>query len=372
MDTIDASDVAALAPGIPPHMDRYPEVLIVGGGIIGLATAVFCRRAGLDRAVVIERDHLAAGASGGAGGVLAPDVHALTDPEALVALMRVGFSLHRELDEEWDGALGLRSLDCLEFTSENTSGIPSSLSGVEVLNEAEVQTLEPDLVTRGPGLLARGQASVHPLRLAAAFAQHAGAVATGVEMTDLRVKGGRVTHVQTSAGRFHPAALVFATGLAPQPWVSIPQTTVKGHLIATAAAPVRLRHRVSAEGIGLGQLQDGRLIAGGTFDEGDFSPQVRANVTRVIEKALAKLVPAAGIVDVTHRWCCFRPATADRFPVIDRVSGMDNAWVAAGHYGTGLLLAPATGQAVASWIADGVRPEGIVSMGLSRFKGFGR
>jgi len=72
-------------------------------------------------------------------------------------------------------------------------------------------------------------------------------------------------------------------------------------------------------------------------------------------------------VRLRHRWCCFRPATSDGQPVIDRVPGIDNAWVRAGHDGTGLLLAPATGHAVASWIAAGRRPEQVSSFGLARF-----
>jgi glycine/D-amino acid oxidase-like deaminating enzyme len=57
-------------------------------------------------------------------------------------------------------------------------------------------------------------------------------------------------------------------------------------------------------------------------------------------------------------WCSFRPATADGQPVIDRVPGLDNAWVSAGHDGTGLLLAPATGQALATWITTSRQPQG--------------
>jgi len=71
---------------------------------------------------------------------------------------------------------------------------------------------------------------------------------------------------------------------------------------------------------------------------------------------LARLLPDAASREFTHAWSCARPATADRLPVIDRAPGLDNVWVTAGHYTTGVLLAPATGHALASWIASGEAP----------------
>jgi glycine/D-amino acid oxidase-like deaminating enzyme len=90
-------------------------------------------------------------------------------------------------------------------------------------------------------------------------------------------------------------------------------------------------------------------------------------VVASIQRLLGELLPAARGLPLTHAWCCFRPATADGQPVIDRVAGLDNAWVSAGHDGTGLLLAPATGQALATWIATGHPPVGIDSFALARF-----
>lgn len=197
------------------------------------------------------------------------------------------------------------------------------------------------------GLLAPGQARVHPLRLAAALARRAGSVATGVAMTDLEVDGGRIVRVRTTAGDLHPGMVVFATGLAPEPWVQVPQRLVKGHLVATEPVEFRLRCGVHSPGFGVGSMVDGGLLAGGTRDEGDHSAQVRPQVIQGIRRRLGALLPAAAQVRVRYQWCCFRPATADGQPVIDRVPGLDNAWVSAGHDGDGLLMAPATGQALA-------------------------
>jgi glycine oxidase len=365
--TVDPTDRAALDPGIPTDLDRHPDVLVVGGGVIGLATAVCCRRAGIDRVLVVEAARLASAASGGAGGALAPELHQLSDPPAFVALARASLALYRELDQRWDRALGLEETPGLLLLPD---GPPAGLRpwpGVELLDRRRVAELVPELAPMPAGLLAHGQARVHPLRLAAALARRAGSVATGVAVTGLKVAGGRIVHVRTTVGDLQPGVVVLATGLAPEPWVRVPQRLVKGHLVATEPVGFRLRCGLHSPGLGVGSMADGGLLAGGTRDEDDDSAQVRPEVVQAIRRRVNELLPAAGQVRVRYQWCCFRPATADGQPVIDRVPGLDNAWVSAGHDGDGLLMAPATGQALAGWIASGRRPREIAGFGLSRF-----
>ena len=364
--TVDPADRAALDPGMPADLDRHPDVLVVGGGVIGLATAVFCRRAGMRRVLVIEAARLAAAASGGAGGALAPALHQLSDPPAFVALARASLALYRQLDQDWDRALGLERMAGLQLLPEGPPpGGP--WPGVELLDSDQVAELVPELVPMPAGLLAPDQARVHPLRLAAALARRAGSVATGVAMTDLEVAGGRIVRVRTTAGELHPGVVVFATGLAPEPWVRVPQRLVKGHLVATEPVGFRLVCGVHSPGFGVGSMADGGLLAGGTRDEGDHSAQVRPEAVQGIRRRLGELLPAAAQVRVRYQWCCFRPATADGQPVIDRVPSLDNAWVSVGHDGDGLLMAPATGQALASWITTSRQPQEVASFGLSRF-----
>jgi glycine/D-amino acid oxidase-like deaminating enzyme len=196
--TVDAVDQVALDPGLPVHLDRHPDVLVIGGGVIGLALAVFCQRAGVGRVLVIEADRLAAAASGGAGGALAPAIRQLGDPPASVQVARASLALYRQLDQEWDGALGLEWTAGLLLLA---SGPPPGLRpwpGVELLDSDQVAELLPELTPMPAGLLARDQARVHPLRLAAALARRAGQVTTRVAMTDLQPGG----HDRPTRGRW--------------------------------------------------------------------------------------------------------------------------------------------------------------------------
>jgi glycine/D-amino acid oxidase-like deaminating enzyme len=365
--TAEPGVLAVLDPGVPTDLDRRPDVLVVGGGVMGLATAACCVRAGLGRVTLIERETLASGPSGRAGAVLVPEFHRFTDPAPFVALGRSSLALYRRLDEEWDGALGLEALDCLLVLPDGVDQVAPSAE-LEVLDTAGLRALVPELAPAPGGLLLRDQARVHPLRLAAALAARAGTVLTGIEMVDLDTSDGRIDRVQTSHGEFQPGHVVLATGNS-----SVLDTTgvesrlVKGHLLATDPVAFRLEVMLATVDGLIGQLPDGRLLAGGTLDEGDDSPEVRADVVAAIHGALTRQLPAARGAGVSHAWCCFRPAVGDRQPVVDRLPAIRNAWVTAGHYRTGILMAAAVGDGIAEWIGGGVRPEPLEPFGLARF-----
>ena len=351
----------------PGHadLDRTPDVLVVGGGIVGLAAAVMCRRAGIERVQVIERDRCLSGPSGSPASGLSPGVHSVAHPE-FVALARESLDLHRRLDAEWDGEQGLRPLDWLLVSDERIAPDAIDWPGVEVVDGATARAIEPELGDATSGLYIRDQAWVHPIKLAVAMARRAGRVATRVAMTGTVVRDDRVETIETTAGSIAPGAVVFATGLPPTDLIAVTPAIVKGHLLATEPLDVRLRAAV-ASSIIIVPLEDGRLVAGGTFDIGDETPDVRDQVIASIREELMRLIPATAGVGITHAWCCFRPGTADAMPLIDAVPGLTNAWVSAGYFRTGILMAPAAGQAVAEWITTDVQPTGLAAFSVSRF-----
>ena len=322
---------------------------------------------------MIERDRLAAGASGSAAALLTPEAHVWTDPPPFVALARTSLELLRALDAEWDGAIGVEALEWLVALPQALPLDAELGALVDVLDPDGAHAIEPELGEIPGALRIREQARVHPLRLAAALAARAGTVATGVEMLGVTAAAGRVTAVRTSHGDIHPGAVVFATGLAPTvPELAapaVPQRWVKGHLLATAPPPFRLRAALAAlEGLVL-QLDGGEIVAGGTLDEGDHDPLVRDDVIAGIRKGLAALVPRTADLEIGHAWCCFRPTTGDEQPVIDRAGGLENAWITCGHFRTGILMAAATGDVLARWIESGRPPDGAAPFALARFAG---
>jgi glycine oxidase len=362
-EALGGDELRVLDPG-PSGLDPRPDVLVVGGGVVGLAAAVMCRRAGLGRVQVIDRDRCASGPSGSPASALSPGVHALSDPE-FVALATRSLGLHRELDAEWGGRQGIRDLDWL-IVSPDRIGPEVVWPSARIVDAEEARAIEPELGEAGGAVHIPGQAWVHPIRLAVTLAEHAGAIATRVAMTAVVEKSGRVTSIGTSAGSISPGVVVFATGTCPPEVAPVPNVVVKGHLIATGPGAPALRAGVASTIIVV-PLPDGRYVAGGTFDPGDDSPDVRPTVVEGIRREMVRLVPKAAGLEVTHAWCCFRPGTPDSMPVIDRAPGLDNAWLSVGHFRTGILLAPAAGEAVASWVANGEQPRGLSAFAVGRF-----
>lgn len=373
-DLATAEDLSVLAPG--DEIDARPDLLVVGGGIIGLAVAAMGRLEGL-RVTLLERgERLAAGTSGSAAGGLSPDAHLGVAPEPWVRLARESLALHRALASRW--GYELRPMDmlvALPGAPDGGSGLElltpegSPPKGLEILEPPAAGRIEPALGEVGTCVRLAEQAHVDPLGMAAGLARRAGTVATGVEVTGVEMRGGRVVRVATDHGHLEPGAVVFATGLAPSALLDaldIVQEPVKGHLIATEPAPFGLRVGLASGAALVFQTSDGRLIAGGTLDHDDRSLEPRREVVERVRAEMERLLPAAAELSVTHTWCCFRPSVGDGMPVVDRVPGCDNAWFACGMFRTGLLVAPAVGWALASWVVEGSSPALVRPFALDR------
>jgi glycine oxidase len=327
-DQLDAAEQDLLRPGVPDDLDREPEVLVVGGGIIGCATAAACVQAGLGSIVLVERETLGAGASGGAAGLLVPESHVGVDPPVFVDAMRHSLDGWRALESSWPGGVGL---------------LPIEWKG-------------------------QVQARVNPLRAIARLVSGIPCVATGVEVTGVTCVDGRLASVSTSAGAFRPRQVVFATGMPPRIdglELKLPASEVKGHMLCTAPTQLAPPDGVRSADIAR-VIDDGRVLMGGTLDIGDEERVVRPEVTQRMWRELLAAWPALEDVSLEYTWACFRPAHPDHLPVIDRLPGLSNAWISTGQYKTGMLMAPATGQALAEWLTTGAPPPEVAPFGISR------
>jgi glycine oxidase len=366
-DELTAEEFAELGRGAGVIAQPHPDVLVVGGGIAGVATAAACHQSGLGSVLLIEAGRLGAGSTGGAAGLLTPEIHEWSDPEPFVELARTSLELWGELEGTWPGGVGLIELDWIGLQPDPEGFAPHQRPEVEWLEPGEVAALVPGLARPMAGALIRRQARVNPLRSLARLAAVLPDLATGTAATSVTVKGGRVVTVATTAGDIHPGAVVFATGMPPLldglP-LDLPSSRVKGHLLVTEPSPVRLPGTVAPVAT---QLEDGRLLVGGTFDMGDETPKVRPEVIGSILEALYATLPSVRGLGAAYQWCCFRPRHPDGRPVIDRVPGLDNAWLTSGHFRTGILMAPVTAQTIARWISQDQPPPEAAAWSSARF-----
>jgi glycine oxidase len=366
-DQLTPDQRAMLGQGAGTIASRRPDVLVIGGGIVGVAVAASVHAARLGSVQLIEAGRLGAGATGGATGLLIPEPHQWSDPETFVDMERASLERWRYLDQVTPGGLGLVELDWIGLAPDPAGLVAHQPENVEWLDAAKIAALVPGLAWHMGGALIRHQARVNPLRAVVGLADELPAVGTGVAATAVTIRGDRVESVTTSAGEISAGAVVFATGQPPVLdglEIDIPAERVKGHLIVTEPASVHLPCTVAPVAT---PLEDGRLLAGGTFDYGDESPAVREEVVDTIMAGLRAALPGVRQVGVSHQWCCFRPRHPDNRPVIDRVPGLRNAWLTSGHFRTGILNAPATGLAITRWIADEKPPPEARTWSAARF-----
>jgi len=366
-DQLTAQERAALGRDDGQVAGSRPDVLVVGGGIMGVATAAACIEIGIDSVLLIDTGRLGAGATGGATGLLIPEPHQWSDPEPFVDLERASLERWRDLERALPGGVGLVEVDWLGLAPHDGGFAAHQPRAVEWLNPGQVDELIPGLARPMEGALIHRQGRVNPLRALVRMAADLPTVATGVAATGVTIRAGRITAVSTSTGDISPGTVVFATGRPPVldglP-LNIPSDRVKGHLLVTEPTPLRLPGIVAPVAT---QIEDGRLLAGGTFDVGDESPAVQPDVIEAIMASLAAALPELRGLGVAYQWCCFRPRHPDRRPVIDRVPGLANAWLTSGHFRTGILNAPATASVLARWIYDGEQPAEPATWSASRF-----
>ncbi|MPY96005.1 MAG: FAD-dependent oxidoreductase [Acidimicrobiia bacterium] len=358
---------------------RTVDVVVVGGGVVGVATAWFCARAGMS-VRLLEREGLAAGASGrNQGLVIGPH------PAPMAPLAARGLQHYLALHEDSGGAFALDLEDhgCLLLGAE-----PGAVEGT-VLSGGALRAAEPLL---GPGTdraVLMPARRIDPRGMVAAMAEAARAagaeLCTGCEVKDLVVSGDRVLGVRADDGEHHAGVTVVAAG--PWSWrvarrlpFDVPVQGVRGWIAVTRPAPFRLRHAIEDSGwaaakTGLrpptvgdlaggtvpaplvaGLLQQdhrGRVLLGASLQVATGDHAEGAGALAGVARRAAALVPALAELAVVETRTCKRPMSADGLPLHGPVPGTEGVVLACGHGSTGITWGAGSGEAVAGGIAEG-------------------
>lgn len=344
--------------------------LIIGGGVVGLALAYeLSRRAW--RVTIVDRGPVAQEASWAGAGIL-PPANATTALHPLDQLR----SLSNELHADWASRLladtgidnGYRR--CGGLYLARTAGEAASLAAMahtlaeeqiacQRISLAELLTLEPGLEQLASSGELRAAYTLpdecqlrnprHLKALAAACRQLGVEIRERCEVTKLLHTDGPVTAIQTSCGELTADAFAITAG----PWT---ERILSGEQVATGIFPMRgqmvlfrcdrppFRHILNEGPRYLVPRDDGYVLAGSTEEEAGFDKSTTAEAIAELTSFATDLVPALRRGTVERTWAGLRPASYDGFPYIGRLPGLDNVFVAAGHFRSGLQLS--TGTAV--------------------------
>jgi glycine oxidase len=363
------------------------DAIILGGGIVGVLSALRLRQRGLD-VVVIERARPGAEASGAAAGILAPqsETHA---PGPLFELMRASLRLYPALVEEL-AATGVdvgfrdRGTLALAFDEDEAERLRARAAwqreaglAVETLASGDVRALEPALAPCTFALRFPDERQVEAPNLMAAVAlaaSHAGVrLVTGDALRVLH-DGARVRGVEVVGRTYEAAHVVVAcgawsstSGLGGDALAERAVYPLRGQLLELDTRPPLLEHLVFADGGYLVPRSDGRVVVGSTEEDAGFQKEVTcAGLERLCVRA-RRVCPALAERPITRSWSGLRPASRDGLPLLG-TSELAGLHVAAGHYRNGILLGPITAEIVAALVTSAPPPVDVRAFSPSRFR----
>lgn len=341
------------------------KVVVMGGGVIGLMTALELSQAGCEVSVLDSQD-LGQAASWAGGGILSP-MYPWRYPLAVNQLARYG----REIYQHWQPILqaatgqdieinpsGMLILDQADFDMglNWAAQMQDSQQSAQLLDAAQLQALIPPLnPCIEQGLWFPQLANIRNPRLLKtliAFLKQQPNVTlqpfTSVQR--FAVKNARITAVIDEHGKHWQAdQYVIATGawsglLSEQFDWQVPVKPIQGQMILFKTPPQWLPSMLMQHGIYLIPRLDGHIVCGSSTDDVGFDTQINAKIGEQLQALAYRLMPALRDMPQVKAWAGLRPAVPDGVPYIGQAPSLDNLWLNTGHFRNGLVMAPASAQ----------------------------
>jgi glycine oxidase len=337
--------------------------VVVGGGVIGLSLA--WELAGQGAAVtVLDQGPCGREASWAGAGILPPGcVETARTPEQRLrahshALWpRLSEQLHDEtgIDNGYRncGGLGVSFGSAADLGGEVAHWTAEGVT-VEPLTAEELRRVEPALNSALAAAYRLPEQSQvrnprHVKALIAACAARGVVLREGMPALEFERHGKQIQAVRTPAGSITSGAFCIAAGawagrVAESVGLRLFVEPVRGQIVQVLTPPGLLRHVVEEGTRYLVPRPDGRLLIGATEERAGFDKRNTAGAVAALLRFATRLVPALETASLERTWAGFRPGTPDRLPFLGRAADLENLFVAAGHFRSGLQMSPATAR----------------------------
>jgi len=364
-----------------------PDVIIVGGGVIGCAIAYYLAQAGV-QVTILERGEVGGEASGASAGLLAP-LELSLESSSLLDLCLASLPLHPPLADTLREETGidveyLRSGILRVALSDEDADDLRALVGrqraegvMEWVGPEALRGLEPRVAAARGGVYSPQYHQVNAHRLTQALAQAAvargAALRQGVVVTGFVTNGSRVMGVRTGEGRLMAEQVILAAGswtaaLGRRLGLTLPVKPMRGQMLAFPDFSSPLRHILLGKNGGyLAPKANGLLFVGSTVEDVGFRKNTTAKGLAGLRRMAATLVPSLAYAEVASDWAGLRPGSPDGLPILGPVPGWEGLSVASGHFRKGILLAPITGRLMAQWLTEGRGETSLDAFSPARF-----
>jgi len=367
------------------------ELLIIGGGVIGLSIARELHKRGAKRITIVEKGVCGEESSWAAAGMLGPQAEA--DEGGLFFDMTLtSRDLYPDFAAELEAEIGIDiGLDrsgtlYLAFSDDDVRALRARYEWqkgaglpVELLTADEARRAEPFASPSvREALFFPGDWQVDNRKLLAALRRYSEIndiqIIENTPVERLLVEGNQVVGVEVENGEIRGEQTVLATGawtslikvgVADMPFKVEP---VRGQIIAFHTAKQFFKHVVYTRRGYIVPRADGRILAGSTTEFVGFEKATTDVAASSLREIASEIAPSIASLAIGDHWSGLRPFAADGLPVLGTIAGIDGLTIATAHYRNGVLLAPLTAQIVADRLISGVDHAAFTAFGLDRFR----
>jgi len=364
------------------------EIVIVGGGVMGLAIAYYLARRGLDDVVVLERGYLAEGASGRNGG----GVRQQWSTEINIRLMQESVDLCRRFAVDVGVNVWFRQGGYL-FLARSAKEVARLEKNIAIQNKCGVATrmLEPvaaqeivpelDLTGIVGAAYNPTDGILFPWPFLWGYARQAAAhgvrIFTQTAVTQLTATEDGGFTVDTPRGTVRARRVINATGawspkLAKLIGVDVPTYPIRHEICSSEPLKPFLRPMVSelSSGLYCSQSMRGEIVGGVTVP-GHGSTYAMGSTLEFLAtyaRRLVKLMPILGDIKILRQWAGPYDQSPDGNPIVGASPEHPNFFLACGFVGHGFMMAPIVGKLYAEWLTGGAKHEIFERYTLARFR----
>ena len=347
--------------GLDRTMTKQQQVVVVGGGVIGLLTAFNLATQG-QAVVVLDRSSVGQESSWAGGGIVSP-LYPWRYSPAVTALAHWSQDFYPQLAQRLFAATGVdpevhtTGLYWLDLDDEADALAWAAREG-RPLSKVDVSAARDAVPALGTGfsqaIYMADVANVRNPRLvkslkAALLALPGVTLHEHCAVQGFIQEGGSIVGVNTAQGEVRGDQVVLAAGawsgeLLDSLGLTLPVEPVKGQMILYKCASDFLSSMVLAKGRYAIPRRDGHILVGSTLEHEGFDKTPTEPALESLKASAVELIPALADAEVVGHWAGLRPGSPEGIPYIGKVPGFEGLWLNCGHYRNGLVLAPASCQ----------------------------